>query len=84
MGKARYQAFQFLENPRSSMAAKVMSILSASFVLLSLSGIETKSFELYSILLGLILSSMPEFQIDRETMTPHWFVILTQFIQKLF
>jgi hypothetical protein len=54
MGKTRYQAHQFLENPRSSIGAKVWSIASAAFVLLSLA--------------GLILSSMPEFQVDRETM----------------
>ncbi|CAD5223925.1 unnamed protein product [Bursaphelenchus okinawaensis] len=55
MGKQRRKAYDFFENPRSSSSAKVLSIVSASFVLVSLC--------------GLILSSMPEFQMD--DLTPH-------------
>ncbi|XGW02247.1 hypothetical protein V3C99_014355 [Haemonchus contortus] len=55
MGPMRLQLYRMLENPRSSFAAKVFSIVSASFVLLSL--------------LGLILSSMPELQ--DENKEPH-------------
>lgn len=73
MKKVRYAIFQFLENPRSSMGAKVMSIVSATFVLVSLAGnlpIQNRQdVETYS---GLILSSMPEFQTDKTLMTPHW------------
>ncbi|KAF8382274.1 kvs-3 [Pristionchus pacificus] len=47
-GPFRLKAWGFLENPRSSSGAKIFSIVSALFVLLSLS--------------GLILSSMPELQ----------------------
>jgi hypothetical protein len=46
----------FLENPRSSFPAKVLSFVSALFVLLSLA--------------CLILSSMPEFQLEEDRMTP--------------
>ena len=52
------------------MPAKVMSIVSATFVLISLS--------------GLILASMPEFQIDRETMTPHWTLAFMEICCMLF
>ncbi|GMS82085.1 hypothetical protein PENTCL1PPCAC_4260, partial [Pristionchus entomophagus] len=51
-GPFRLKAWSFLENPRSSSGAKVFSIVSALFVLLSLS--------------GLILSSMPELQENGE------------------
>ncbi|CAJ0581977.1 unnamed protein product, partial [Mesorhabditis spiculigera] len=51
-GKQRYALYRFLENPRSSMAAKVFSISSALFVLLSLA--------------GLIMSSIPELQDDQK------------------
>ncbi|GMT11685.1 hypothetical protein PFISCL1PPCAC_2982, partial [Pristionchus fissidentatus] len=50
-GQFRLKAWSFLENPRSSSGAKIFSIVSALFVLLSLS--------------GLILSSMPELQDDK-------------------
>uniref|UniRef100_A0A914QJV8 Potassium channel tetramerisation-type BTB domain-containing protein n=1 Tax=Panagrolaimus davidi TaxID=227884 RepID=A0A914QJV8_9BILA len=56
MGKTRLIIWTFFENPRSSIAAKILSLLSAVFVLLSLA--------------GLILSSMPEFQTN--DMIPHW------------
>ncbi|PIO70854.1 transporter, cation channel family protein [Teladorsagia circumcincta] len=55
MGPMRLNLYRMLENPRSSFAAKVFSIVSACFVLLSL--------------LGLILSSMPELQ--DENKEPH-------------
>ncbi|PAV78352.1 hypothetical protein WR25_24779 [Diploscapter pachys] len=47
-GPQRWKIYRFLENPRTSFGAKVFSILSGTFVLISLT--------------GLILSSMPEFQ----------------------
>ncbi|KAE9553597.1 hypothetical protein FO519_003192 [Halicephalobus sp. NKZ332] len=56
MGKQRLMVWTFFENPRSSFAAKVLSILSAFFVLASLG--------------ALIVSSMPEFQ--NEAGIPHW------------
>ncbi|CAD5230906.1 unnamed protein product [Bursaphelenchus xylophilus] len=68
MGKQRRNAYEFLENPRSSSAAKVWSIVSASFVLISLS--------------GLILSSMPEFQMD--DLTPHMMIQITEVCCMLF
>ncbi|KAK6053139.1 hypothetical protein COOONC_09356 [Cooperia oncophora] len=55
MGPTRLYLYRMLENPRSSFAAKVFSIVSACFVLFSL--------------LGLILSSMPELQDDHKE--PH-------------
>ncbi|KAJ1365297.1 hypothetical protein KIN20_025559 [Parelaphostrongylus tenuis] len=55
IGHIRHNLYRLLENPRSSMAAKVFSIVSAGFVLLSL--------------LGLILSSMPELQDEHKE--PH-------------
>ncbi|KAI6227444.1 hypothetical protein M3Y99_01254600 [Aphelenchoides fujianensis] len=70
LGKTRYRAWQFLENPRSSIGAKVFSILSASFVLISLT--------------GLILSSCPEFQEDEETMTPHWTIAAIEILCMVF
>lgn len=56
MGKQRLIIWTFFENPRSSFGAKVLSILSAFFVLASLG--------------ALIVSSMPEFQ--GEHGAPHW------------
>ena len=69
-GKARYRVWQFFENPRSSLGAKIMSVASAICVLVSLS--------------GLILSSMPEFQEDVELMTPHWTIAIVETICMLF
>ncbi|CAB3397623.1 unnamed protein product [Caenorhabditis bovis] len=48
LGPQRLKLYRLMENPRSSFGAKVFSISSAAFVLLSL--------------LGLVLSSMPELQ----------------------
>ncbi|KAL3101268.1 hypothetical protein niasHT_028024 [Heterodera trifolii] len=56
LSRVRLILWTFLENPRSSAAAKVLSVVSASFVLLSLA--------------GLILSSMKEFQINDGMMSP--------------
>ncbi|VDM74784.1 unnamed protein product [Strongylus vulgaris] len=56
MGPMRLSLYRLLENPRSSFGAKVFSIISAFFVLLSL--------------LGLILSSMPELQDEQKE--PHY------------
>ncbi|KAH7722441.1 Protein KVS-3 [Aphelenchoides avenae] len=64
MGKARFKAWSFLENPSSGFGAKVWSIISALFVLLSLT--------------GLILSSIPEF-LD-ENFTPHWTIHLLEVV----
>ncbi|VDN52484.1 unnamed protein product [Dracunculus medinensis] len=58
LGNQRMKAWNLLENPRSSLAAKSLSLLSAFFVLLSLA--------------VLILASMPEFQ--DENQEPHWFL----------
>ncbi|KAI6200094.1 hypothetical protein M3Y96_00696700 [Aphelenchoides besseyi] len=69
-GKQRFSAWQFLENPRSSTGAKIFSAVSASFVLFSLT--------------GLILSSCPDFQIDEETMTPHWTIAAIEIVCMLF
>ncbi|KAI6236756.1 hypothetical protein M3Y95_00192000 [Aphelenchoides besseyi] len=69
-GKQRFSAWQFLENPRSSNGAKIFSAVSASFVLFSLT--------------GLILSSCPDFQIDEETMTPHWTIAAIEIVCMLF
>ncbi|VDM58231.1 unnamed protein product [Angiostrongylus costaricensis] len=55
IGQIRYYLYRLLENPQSSLAAKVFSIVSACFVLFSL--------------LGLILSSMPELQDEHKE--PH-------------
>ncbi|CAJ0929725.1 unnamed protein product, partial [Mesorhabditis belari] len=51
-GKQRLMIYRFLESPRSSLAAKVFSISSALFVLLSLA--------------GLIMSSIPELQDEHK------------------
>uniref|UniRef100_A0A914WTB5 BTB domain-containing protein n=1 Tax=Plectus sambesii TaxID=2011161 RepID=A0A914WTB5_9BILA len=56
LGQQRLVIWTFLENPRSSTPAKLFSIISALFVLLSLA--------------GLILSSLPELQ-DEEG-EPNW------------
>ncbi|KAI1720568.1 ion transport protein domain-containing protein [Ditylenchus destructor] len=62
LGKIRLILWTFLENPRSSIPAKILSILSATFVLLSLA--------------GLILSSMPEFQRRNanDEVEPLWYI----------
>ncbi|CAI4223655.1 unnamed protein product [Auanema sp. JU1783] len=56
LGPQRLKLWRILENPRSSSTAKLFSIVSAFFVLLSL--------------LGLILSSMPELQDEHRE--PHF------------
>uniref|UniRef100_A0A914HI39 Uncharacterized protein n=1 Tax=Globodera rostochiensis TaxID=31243 RepID=A0A914HI39_GLORO len=70
LSRARLVLWTFLENPRSSAAAKVLSVVSASFVLLSLG--------------GLILSSMKEFQVDDGLMTPIWPLQLSEICGMLF
>ncbi len=61
--RVRQKLWLFLERPNSSSPAKVWSATSATFVLLSLA--------------GLIISSMPEFQVDDE-MTPKWYIQLLE------
>lgn len=58
LGRLRLVVWTFFENPRSSVSAKVLSIVSAAFVLCSLA--------------GLILASMKEFQLEDGMMTPVW------------
>uniref|UniRef100_A0A915C8D8 Potassium channel domain-containing protein n=2 Tax=Parascaris TaxID=6254 RepID=A0A915C8D8_PARUN len=59
MGKQRLLMWKVFENPRSSTCAKCLSLVSALFVLLSLS--------------DLILCSIPELQ--DENQDPHWSLI---------
>lgn len=59
LGKIRLILWTFLENPRSSFPAKILSVFSAIFVLLSLA--------------GLIMSSMPEFQ-NGDDLSPKWYI----------
>jgi len=63
MGDYRRRLWRFFEEPSSSIPAKVWSVCSATFVLLSLA--------------GLIVSSMPEFQLDDE-MTPNWHILMLE------
>ncbi|KAH7699171.1 Protein KVS-3 [Aphelenchoides avenae] len=64
LGKPRHKAWNFLENPSSGLGAKIWSMISVLFVLLSLA--------------GLIMSSIPDFL--GENFTPHWSIHLLEAI----